>query len=82
MRRSGWGRSRRVGKSAALAYPARVNEPSPIVSEFESPEQAAAYEKWLREKVAASLADERPPVPHDEAMARARAVIEARRGKC
>jgi hypothetical protein len=52
-----------------------MNEESPIVSEFEAPEQAAAYESWLARKVAASLADTRPPVSHDEAMARARAII-------
>jgi hypothetical protein len=57
-----------------------MNVRSPIVSEFETPEQAAAYEKWLTEKVAASLADDRPPVAHDEVMARARAIIEAKRG--
>ena len=56
-----------------------MNEQSPIVSEFATPEEAAAYEEWLRAKVAASLADDRPPVPHDEAMARARAIIEAKR---
>jgi hypothetical protein len=56
-----------------------MNAHSPLVSEFETPEQAVAYEAWLKEKVAASLADGRPPVPHDEAMARARAIIEARR---
>jgi hypothetical protein len=61
-----------------------MNEQSPIVSEFATSEEAAAYEKWLRAKVAASLADERPPVPHDEAMAQARAIIEAKRkrGEC
>lgn len=52
-----------------------MNAQSPIVSEFETPEKAAAYEKWLREKVAASLADPRPPVPHDEVMAEMRAII-------
>ena len=52
-----------------------MNDQSPIVSEFETPEQAAAYEAWLAGKVAASLADCRPPVSHDEAMARARAII-------
>lgn len=52
-----------------------MNEHSPIVSEFETPEQAAAYEEWLKRKVAASLADPRPPVPHDEAMAEIRAII-------
>jgi hypothetical protein len=52
-----------------------MNDQSPIVSEFETPEQAAAYESWLAGKVAASLADSRQPVSHDEAMARARAII-------
>ena len=52
-----------------------MNARSPIVSEFETPEQAAAYEKWLNDKVAASLADDRPPVAHDEAMTRARGII-------
>lgn len=49
---------------------------SPIVSEFETEEQAAAYDMWLREKVAASLANPGPGVPHDEVMARMDAIIE------
>lgn len=57
-----------------------MNARSPIVSEFDTPEQAAAYEKWLNEKVAASLADGRPPMAHDEAMARARTIIKSKRG--
>lgn len=48
---------------------------SPIVSEFETEEQAAAYDAWLREKVAASLADPRPSIPHDEVMAEMDAII-------
>ncbi|EBQ7118295.1 stability determinant [Salmonella enterica] len=39
---------------------------SPIVSEFETVEQEASYNEWLKAKVAASLADTRPAVPHDE----------------
>jgi len=39
---------------------------SPIVSEFETAEQEAEYTAWLQTKVAASLADPRPPIPHDE----------------
>ncbi|MFT7724642.1 MAG: stability determinant [Roseateles sp.] len=39
---------------------------SPLVSEFETAEQEASYAAWLRAKVAASLADPRPAVPHDE----------------
>lgn len=39
---------------------------SPLVSEFETPEQETSYTAWLRTKVAASLADPRPAIPHDE----------------
>ena len=42
---------------------------SPIVSEFGTIEQENSYNEWLRTKVAASLADPRPAIPHDEAMA-------------
>ena len=38
-----------------------TNNPlSPLVSEFDSVEQEASYNEWLRAKVAASLADTRP----------------------
>tara|TARA_R110002072_G_scaffold116942_8_gene247658 strand:- start:4214 stop:4429 length:216 start_codon:yes stop_codon:yes gene_type:complete len=57
-----------------------MTELSPIVSEFASEEEAAAYDKWLRAKVEASLADPRPPVPHDEAMARIQAFLTERTG--
>ena len=56
-----------------------MNALSPIVSEFATEEEAAAYDKWLRAKVEASLADTRPPVAHDEVMAAARAIIEKAR---
>lgn len=59
-----------------------MNKHSSPASGFDSPEEAAAYEKWLADKVAASLADGRQPVSHDEAMAEMRAIIEAQRGKC
>lgn len=42
---------------------------SPLVSEFETTEQEASYTAWLRAKVAASLVDPRPAIPHDEVMA-------------
>ena len=54
-----------------------MNALSPIVSEFATEEEAAAYDAWLRAKVAASLADPRPPVAHDEAMARIQAIIDS-----
>jgi hypothetical protein len=62
-----------------MAYGVAMNARSPIVSEFDTPEQAAAYEKWLNEKVAASLADGRPTVAHDEAIGRARKIVKAAR---
>ena len=42
---------------------------SPIESEFDSTEDAEAYERWFRAKVEASLADVRPAVPHASVMA-------------
>lgn len=56
-----------------------MNALSPIVSEFETVEQAEAYEVWLRAKVAASLADGQPTIAHDEAMAQVRKIIEDKR---
>ncbi|NIJ08115.1 hypothetical protein FHS31_001725 [Sphingomonas vulcanisoli] len=53
-----------------------MNDYSPIVSEFENAEQEASYLEWLKAKVAAAVADPRPPVPHDEVMASAQAIID------
>ncbi|GBQ21418.1 hypothetical protein AA12717_0876 [Gluconacetobacter sacchari DSM 12717] len=50
---------------------------SPIVSEFETVEQEEAYNTWLRAKVAASLSDQRPTIPHDEVMGEIEAIIVA-----
>lgn len=51
----------------------------PIVSEFETQEQADRYDRWFRERIQQSLDDPRPNVPHDEAMARVRAMIESKK---
>ncbi|HLD67760.1 MAG TPA: stability determinant [Pseudomonas sp.] len=48
---------------------------SPIVSEFETEEQAASYDRWFRAKVQASLDDPSPNIPHDQVMAEAEAII-------
>jgi hypothetical protein len=37
-----------------------------IISEFETAEQEASYTAWLQAKTAASIADQRPSIPHDE----------------
>ncbi|MBS0508021.1 MAG: antitoxin [Proteobacteria bacterium] len=50
---------------------------SPLVSEFESAEHEASYTAWLQAKVAASLADPRPAIPHDELMAELETLIDA-----
>ena len=47
----------------------------PIIPEFETQEEADAYDAWFREKVEKSLADPRPSIPHDEAMKRAKEAI-------
>ena len=39
---------------------------STIVANVETPEQETEYMDWLQEKVAASLADPRPAIPHAE----------------
>jgi len=58
-----------------------MNEYSPIVSEFDSEEQELSYLRWLEAKVAKSLADPRPSIPHDQVMAEMRAIIDSKRGK-
>ena len=53
----------------------------PLISEFETEQQAASYDRWFRAKVQAALDDPRPAIPHDEAMARVRKTIEAAKQK-
>ncbi|MDH1281657.1 stability determinant [Pseudomonas chengduensis] len=48
---------------------------SPIVSEFETQEQADSHDRWFRRKVQESLDDSRPGVPHDQVMAEMEAII-------
>lgn len=55
-----------------------MNKLSPIVSEFDTVEEAEAYDVWFRAKVEESLADPRPSIPHDQVMAELRALIEQR----
>jgi len=47
----------------------------PIVSEFATTEEAEAHDAWVRAKVREALADTRPLVPHDQAVARIDAVL-------
>ena len=52
---------------------------SPIVSEFETEEQAASYDRWFRAKVQASIDDPRPNIPHEQVMAVVERLLEERR---
>ena len=56
-------------------------ELSLIVSDFETPEQAASYDRWFRAQVQASMDDPRPNIPHEQVMAEMRALIESKLNK-
>ncbi|MES2445249.1 MAG: hypothetical protein V4574_20685 [Pseudomonadota bacterium] len=45
------------------------------------PERVESYHGWLEAKVSASLADDRPPIPHEAAMEQVRAIIARYRGR-
>lgn len=49
----------------------------PLISEFDTQEQADSYDKWFRAKVQAGIDDPRPRIPHDEVMAKMQAIIDA-----
>ena len=53
----------------------------PIVSEFETQEQADSYDAWYRQQVQAGIDDPRPRIPHDQVMAEMRAIIDAAMAK-
>lgn len=40
----------------------------PLVSEFDTQEQADSYDRWFRAKVREALDDPSPRIPHDQAM--------------
>ncbi|MBF0267563.1 MAG: antitoxin [Alphaproteobacteria bacterium] len=42
---------------------------SPIVSEFESEEQEASYDRWFRAKIQTALDSKQPRLAHDQATA-------------
>lgn len=54
---------------------------SPIVSEFESEEQAASYDAWFRAKIQVSIDDHRPNVPHDKVMSEMKSRLAGKREK-
>lgn len=48
----------------------------PIVSEFASSEDEAAYDAWFRAKVERAMASKGKGMPHDQVMARMQAIID------
>lgn len=58
-----------------------MNKYSPLISEFGSAEEEAAYEAWLKAKVEASIADPRPSIPHDQVVAEIDALLAAKKAK-
>ena len=52
---------------------------SPIVSEFETEEHAASYDRWFRTKVQEAMNSTKPKLAHDEAVAKVRAELEKRK---
>ena len=51
----------------------------PIVSEFDTEEDAAAYDKWFRAQVEEALAETGPGIPHEDVMRGVRDIIEGKR---
>ncbi len=58
-----------------------MNKYSPLISEFGSAEEEAAYEAWLKAKVEASIADPRPSIPHDQVVAEINALLAAKKAR-
>ncbi|MDR5830078.1 antitoxin [Caballeronia sp. LP006] len=51
----------------------------PLIHEFDTVEEAEAYDKWFRAEIDASLEDARPSIPHDRVLADMEALISAKR---
>lgn len=54
---------------------------SPIVSEFETQEQADSYEAWLLHKLERAENSVKSNIPHDQVMAKMNALLESKRVK-
>ncbi|SAK41365.1 hypothetical protein AWB75_00330 [Caballeronia catudaia] len=51
----------------------------PLISEFDTLEEAEQYNAWFRAEVEASLADPAPSIPHDQVFAEMDALVAAKR---
>lgn len=52
---------------------------SRIVSEVDTEAQAASHDRWFRAKVEEAMSSTQPRLPHDQAMAKVNAELDARR---
>ena len=57
---------------------AELNQLDPLISEFATQADADSYDAWFRAKVQEALDSKKPSIPHDEAMANVRAMLEAK----
>ena len=48
----------------------------PLVSEFETQEQANSYDRWFQREVQEAIDSKKPRVPHDQVMAQMWEAIE------
>lgn len=60
----------------AGTYIALMTDLTPIEPEFATSEDAAAHDAWFCDKVEQAMASTKPPIPHDQVMAMARAIID------
>jgi len=57
-------------------YILRMAKLDPIISEFDTEEDAEAYDKWFREQVEAALASTKPRIPDAVVKARTKATLD------
>ena len=51
----------------------------PLISEFPSSDAASQYDAWLQAKIARSIADGAPRLPHDQVMAEMQELLATKR---
>lgn len=62
-----------------IAYSRHMGKLDPIVSEFDTEEEEAAYDAWFRKQVEVALASTEADVPHEHVKAEMQAIIERHR---
>ena len=64
---------------ATPCYTHHMAKLSPIESEFETTEEAEAYDAWFRAKVEKAMTSTESSIPHDQVMAMVQEIIEQHR---